>query len=360
MTNGAGQGGREYRAAHHDALVEAAAAIALGEVPAETLQLLARLAGAALDVAWCDIYDYEHAADEFVVAACYQAPGVELDLSAWIGMRYDPENWPELKPCAAERRVAIQYRDDPDLAHERAMVMDEWGELSNMSAPLAYRGEVIGVIDVGECRFQRRWSEADALFLQAVADVTSAAVAVARSQAELADQAITDELTRLFNFRHFMDCLRREVAMARRYGQDLSLLTIDLDGFKLFSQTFGLARADAALVEVADILRGVTRHEVDIIARRATDEFLIILPQTRANDPEPLTAAGVAGRLRERIAAHRFESEAGERDVALTVSVGIAGVGLGGYSAEELLSCAEKAVFLAKRDGKDRVVTFGA
>ncbi len=119
--------------------------------------------------------------------------------------------------------------------------------------------------------------------------------------------------------------------MSRRYGHDLSLLLVDLDGFRLFNQTFGRDRGDAALVEVAGILRDVTRAEVDILARYGRDEFLIILPQTRANDPEPLTAATVATRVHERLDAHRFESAPGQRDVAVTVSIGVAGVGLGGY-----------------------------
>jgi diguanylate cyclase (GGDEF)-like protein len=360
MTEAARPDGAEHTAAHHDALVEAAAAISQGEAPAETLRLVATLAGAALDAAWCDIYDYERQEDEFVVAAYYQAPELDVDLSDWTGMKYDAENWPQLRDCVAERRVAVRYRDAPDLSAEEAVVMDEWSELSGMSAPLVYRGEVLGMLEVGESRSPRRWREAEVRFLQAVADLTSVGVALARARARLEEQAITDELTGLFNFRHFMDRLRREVAVARRYGQDLSLLMVDLDGFRLYNQTFGRERGDRTLVEVAEILRGVTRGDVDIIARYGADEFLIILPQTRANDPEPLTAAAVATRVRERISAHRFENDAGQRDVALTASIGIAGVGLGGYSAEELLGCVDKAIYLAKRDGRDRIVTFGA
>jgi len=128
----------------------------------------------------------------------------------------------------------------------------------------------------------------------------------------------------------------------------------------LVNQTFGREQGDAVLTEVADVLREVTRGHVDVVARYAADEFIIILPQTRANDPAPPTATAVAERIRVAVAAHRFKGVGEERDVALSASIGVAGVGLGGYSAEELLSCADKAAYLAKRNGRDRVVVFGA
>lgn len=344
----------------YESLASLASLVATGGVLSEILQQAARRTAEGLDAAWCDIYDYEARSDEFVVAATYHVPGLELDASGWIGSRYDAENWPELGDCVAERRAAVLYRDDPALPAEQAVLMDDFGELANASVPLVYDGALVGLIDVGECRSQRRWSDDDLRFLQAVADEGAVAVTLARAHAELADQAIKDELTGLFNSRHFMERLRREVTVSRRYGHDLSLLLVDLDAFRLFTQTFGGERADAALVEVAGILAEITRTDVDIIARRGTDQFLVLLPLTRANEPEPLTADFVAHRIHERIGAHRFESEPGQRDVALTASIGVAGIGLGGHSAEELLSCAEKAVYLAKHAGRDRIVTFGA
>ena len=344
----------------YEALVDLASAVAAGAVLAETLHLVARYTAEGLGAGRCDLYDYVGKSDEFVVAASFRAPDLRLDASAWRGARYDPENRPELDDAVETGRPAVQYRDDPTLPAGQATLMDEAGESASVSAPLVYDGAVLGLVDVGTGEAGRRWSDDDLRFLRAAADVSAVAVAIARSQASLAAQVITDELTGLFNFRHFMERLRREVAVSRRYGHDLSLVLIDLDGFRLFTQAFGPEQGDVALVEVAGILREVTRADVDIIARYGRDEFLLILPETRANDPAPRTATTVATRIHERIDAHRFESEPGRRDVALTASVGIAGIGLGGYSPEELLSCAEKAAYLAKHEGKDRIVTFGA
>ena len=160
--------------------------------------------------------------------------------------------------------------------------MDDWGELSNMSLPLVYRDAVIGLIDVGESREMRRWTEDDKRVLQAIADQAAIAIVNARAYTRLAEQAVTDGLTGLFNHRHFKEHLRQEVATARRYGQEFSLVMIDVDDFKAFNDRFGHPQGDRMLLELAAILRHVTRNDVDILARYGGDEFIVILPQARA------------------------------------------------------------------------------
>ena len=239
----------------YESLVELASAVAAGTALSETLHLLALCAAEGLGASRCDLYDYLDKTGEFVVAASYHAPDLELDASGWIGTSVAHGNWPELDESAAGRRVMVVYRDDPELPAGRAAVMDEAGEVAAAGAPLVFEGHVLGVIDVGDGARGRRWSDDDLRFLQAAADFSAVAVAMARSEASLAAHLIRDELTGLFNFRHFMERLRREVAVSRRYGHDLSLLLIDLDGFRMFNQTFGRDRGDAALAEVAGSCR---------------------------------------------------------------------------------------------------------
>jgi diguanylate cyclase (GGDEF)-like protein len=310
-------------------------------------------------VAWCDLYDYEAAGHEFVVIAFYQLPELEIDSAEWMGTRYDSSTWSDLDACVSERCPSIWYRDDPELPAREQAGMDEWGELSNMSLPLVYRGTVIGLIDVGESREMRRWTDDDKRVLQAIADQAAIAIVNARAYAALAEQAVTDGLTGLFNHRHFNEHLRQEVTTARRYGQDLSLMMVDVDDFKAFNDRYGHPRGDKVLADVAGILRQGTRNDVDILARYGGDEFMVILPQARANGLEPTAARNVAERIRAALRAHRFESVEGRSDVALTVSIGVAGIGLGGYTHDELLSSADKALYLAKHQGKDRVCVFG-
>jgi len=340
-------------------LLETSAAITASTDLVETLGLITRLVTVRLDVAWCDLYDYEAAGDEFVVIAFYQLSELEIDSSEWMGTRYDAQNWRDIAACVRDRRPSIWYHDDASLTAEDLADMDHWGELSSISLPLIYTDEVIGLIDVGESRTMRRWTEDDMRFLQAIADQAAIAIVNARAYTRLAEQAITDELTGLFNHRHFNEHLRQEVATARRYGQELSLVMIDVDDFKTFNDRFGHPQGDRVLVELAEIFRHGTRNDVDILAFYGGDEFMVILPQARADGPEPTAARNVAERIAAAVRAHRFESVKGSRDVAMTVSIGVAGLGLGGYTHEELLSSADKALYLAKHQGKDRVSIFG-
>jgi diguanylate cyclase (GGDEF)-like protein len=340
-------------------LLETSAAITASTDLEETLSLITSLVTERLDVAWCDLYDYEVASDEFVVMAFYQLPELEIDASEWMGTRYDSSSWTDLDVCVSERRPSIWYRDDPALPDGELADMDKWGELSNMSLPLVYRGAVIGLIDVGESRQMRRWTDDDKRVLQAIADQAAIAIVNARAYTALAEQAVTDGLTGLFNHRHFNEHLRQEVTTARRYGQELSLMMVDVDDFKAFNDRYGHPQGDSVLAELAEILRHGTRNDVDILARYGGDELVVILPQARANGPEPTAARNVAERIAAAMRAHRFESAKGRRDVAMTVSIGVAGLGLGGYTHDELLSSADKALYLAKHQGKDRVSVFG-
>ena len=263
-------------------LLETSAAITASTDLVETLGLITRLVTVRLDVAWCDLYDYEAAGDEFVVIAFYQLPELEIDSSEWVGTRYDAQNWRDIAACVRDRRPSIWYRDDASLTAEELADMDHWGELSSISLPLIYKDEVIGLIDVGESREMRRWTEDDKRVLQAIADQAAIAIVNARAYTRLAEQAITDELTGLFNHRHFNEHLRHEVATARRYGQELSLVMIDVDDFKALNDRFGHPQGDRVLVELTEIFRHGTRNDVDILARYGGDEFMIILPQARA------------------------------------------------------------------------------
>jgi len=339
-------------------LVETSAALSSGGGLQETLQAIARLVAQRLDAAWCDLCEREPDGGGFVVVARHESPEPSSPTRAGSGARR-PESRPDLDDCIAERRAVVRYRDDPALTVEETARMDASGELSGMSVPLAHGGEVIGLIEVGENRAPRRWGEDDRRVLQAVADQAAAAFVIAGGRARLAEQAGTDQLTGLLNTGHFGEYLRHEVAVSRRFGLELSVLAILLDDFPAFAARHGRAPADRALVEIAGVLRAATRADVDVVARSGTDEFLVILPQARANGPEPTAARNVAERIRVAVAVHRFEGASGTRDAELTVSVGAAGVGLGGHSAEDLLSSAGNAARLARHGGKDRVVVFG-
>jgi diguanylate cyclase (GGDEF)-like protein len=160
--------------------------------------------------------------------------------------------------------------------------------------------------------------------------------------------SVTDDLTRLYNSRYLNQVLRRETKRASRSGRPLSLLFIDLDGFKQVNDTYGHLSGSKALVEAAGLIRGCAR-ETDVVARFGGDEFSVILPDTGREG-----AVSVAMRVRERVAEHSFLKTDG-LTVRLTASVGLATLPDVAGSAEELVRAADKAMYRVKDAGKNGI-----
>ena len=160
--------------------------------------------------------------------------------------------------------------------------------------------------------------------------------------------SVTDDLTRLYNSRYLNQALRRETKRAVRTGQPLSLLFIDLDGFKAVNDTFGHLHGSRALVEAAAVIRSCGR-ETDVVARFGGDEFAVVLPETNREG-----AIMVAERVRDRIAAFSFLT-ADLLDVRLTASVGIATLPDAAASTEELVQAADRAMYKVKTSGKNGI-----
>jgi len=159
---------------------------------------------------------------------------------------------------------------------------------------------------------------------------------------KLTQEAITDELTSLYNHRHFYRVLQGEVNRATRYRRHLSLIMLDIDRFKHYNDQWGHLAGDEALRELAEVLRKNAR-DVDVVARYGGEEFTIILPET------PLEQAGIqAERIRSAVERYPFQGR-------LTVSLGVATLAEGIEKAEELVQEADRALYRAKAEGRNRV-----
>ena len=160
--------------------------------------------------------------------------------------------------------------------------------------------------------------------------------------------SVTDDLTRLYNSRYLNLVLRRETKRASRSGRPLSLLFIDLDGFKAVNDSHGHLSGSRALVEAAAVIRGSAR-ETDVVARFGGDEFALVLPDTGGEG-----AFSVGERILERIAAHKFLSREG-LNIRLTASVGVATLPDVAASADELVQAADAAMYKVKDRGKNGI-----
>ena len=167
---------------------------------------------------------------------------------------------------------------------------------------------------------------------------------------ELERQARTDFLTGIPNRRHFLDLADLESARAHRYGRPFSVLMLDLDLFKSVNDRYGHRVGDLALQKVVEVCRQILR-EVDVIGRLGGEEFGIMLPETDAEQ-----ALQVADRVRQAIAAASVELPNGG-SVAITASVGVATYCDVDSGFESVLSRADRALYEAKRLGRDRVST---
>ncbi len=165
---------------------------------------------------------------------------------------------------------------------------------------------------------------------------------------QVAQQAVTDPLTGLWNRRRMFEMLEREMLRARRFGQEVSVLIIDIDNFKSINDEMGHLQGDEVLRTIAEIVRRTTRT-IDVGARYGGDELALVLVETDADG-----AMILAERLRDRI--HDAEvPRRGGGSMSVTVSVGAATRTDDLDEMDELIEAADQALLEAKRSGKDRV-----
>ena len=377
------------KSARFTVTAEMVSAITTSHVLDEELENIAQRAGEVLELSECDLYGWV-AHEEQVTCLAVWAREPHPGDADWVGAKLSLAEQPTFRRVVREGRILAAYLDDPGLPQADRVRMEAWGERSCLLVPLIFQEKVIGCLQLIERRRQHLFSARDRDLAATLAALAAVAIQNARLHGQLEALAITDGVTGLYNHRHFHERLAAEVIRAQRYGLPLSLLMIDIDGFKGYNDRYGHPAGDALLRALGVLLRSHTRAQIDVVARYGGDEFAMALPSTGARG-----ASSVGQRLQDAVAQRRFvdgtqlattsaaaESPAGAQSgdsyavaaaerirteveaeafgsesppPVITVSIGVASLAEHGDSLGGLIETADKALYRAKQLGKNRV-----
>jgi diguanylate cyclase (GGDEF)-like protein len=185
------------------------------------------------------------------------------------------------------------------------------------------------------------FSELEMQLLTLYANHTAVAMENAKLYEDLRRLAVSDSLTGLFNRRHFWQALERELARAQRYTRPLSLILLDVDGFKKYNDAYGHLAGDETLRELGKLLGRLIRR-TDVLARYGGDEFVLVM-----SDTDRAGAIEVADKIGKAVAAHRFPHG------SVTVSLGVAAFPEDAPGDKSLVETADAFLYAAKQGGRN-------
>ena len=212
--------------------------------------------------------------------------------------------------------------------------------------PLWQREQATGYLALYRRRDQARFTADETRMALLLGAWTGMAIENLRLAESLERLAVTDDLTQVYNYRFLKSALRREIKRAGRFGQELSLIMLDVDNLKTYNDKNGHLRGSFLLKEIAGLLAEQVRT-FDLVAKYGGDEFTIILPQTGREG-----ARVVAERIRAAVEEHSFP---GTTEGSITVSLGVALFPEDGSDSHGLIAAADRALYLAKEAGRNRV-----
>ncbi len=252
-----------------------------------------------------------------------------------------------------DRATVIEEAVSPDQFPRSVQDLDIQALTHGVGLPLIRDGVVVGALTIGRTTASAGFSDLELEGLQLLASSAALAVANAFLHAEVAELAVRDPLTGLYNRRHFDEALDRMLAAHRRERlagwRPLSAIVFDLDHFGLFNKEHGHQVGDEVLKAFADVLAQRFRAS-DLVARLGGEEFIVVLDDVGRED-----AVRIANEVREVLARRSVPADDGTH-LQVTVSAGCAELDAGDATRETLLRTADVALFMAKRAGRDRVV----
>jgi two-component system cell cycle response regulator len=320
----------------------------------EILTLALHQIAETVQVHRCSVLKLGKGKDVGYVVATHEDPAIH-------NLRIDLRKYPEILK-AVDTNQAVVVKDtsrDPLMTSVRQFIAPTRIR-SIIVVPVLLRGLVIGALLLKSVRTQKTFTRSELGFLQVAAGILAGALynalvheTIRRENNQLETLAITDGLTEIYNHRYFYIRLDEEFHRASRYHLPLSCMMVDIDGFKTVNDQLGHRRGDEILKKLSALMRATIR-KTDLLARYGGEEFAIILPQT-----DEKGALLQAERIRMAIKRSRLPGLG--KKIPLTLSLGVATYPMHAQrSPDELVTKADRALYEAKRQGKDRVASFSA
>jgi len=305
----------------------------------KVLNLLVQKVEKILDIDRCSVLFIEGGDPRFgYVMASQDNPDIdkfEIDL-----MKY-----PEVKKAMETGEiVVIDDALEAPIVSEVGNRIQQAGFNSLLVVPMAHGDEMFGTLLLRAASAKKGFGDWEVKFCQVVANASANALKNAQLFQEIKRQAITDGLTEMYNHRYFQEQFRVLAGKAKGQKTSLSVLMIDIDNFKWINDYYGHTVGDQAICFIAEKLR-VNSRENDIVARYGGDEFIWLL-----NDTDIETAMKVANRFRKSVTSKPFEATG-----FLSVSIGVATYPTDTPSVARLLHRADRAMYLSKGEGGNRV-----
>ncbi len=257
------------------------------------------------------------------------------------------------------RVQAIEDLDSAHLASCHRQLLNQFQVKANLVVPVHEGDTLWGLLLVHQCRGPRVWHDDEISLVKQLA--TQLAIAIQQAElyrkVETANQqlqrlATLDGLTQTANRRQFDDYLDRHWTQASRERQPLSLILCDVDRFKLYNDTYGHQAGDRCLQHVANAIGHATKRPTDLLARYGGEEFAVILPDTHA-----AAARRIAAEIRVRVKALGIVHDKCLPDRCVSLSVGVSTcIPNEEFSTRFLIETADRALYSAKTQGRDRVV----
>ncbi len=250
--------------------------------------------------------------------------------------------------AAAEHRFVIMKEHYDKIRSQQRIKNDSKSQLW-MAVPIIFKDRLLGVIGIGNIE-NPVGNESD--LLRMIADISSVALINQILLNEAQHKANTDSLTGLHNRNYFYQMAQYNIEKAEREKTVISIILFDIDNFKHFNDTNGHDAGDKLLVALSGLMRGTSRKE-SVIARYGGEEFIIMLPRIPKDE-----AFIYADRLREMISQQPFPHREKQPLGFVSISGGVASFPEDGDSIHILIQNADKALYQAKAEEKNRIILY--